>query len=317
MGGLITKEERDRRIGKVLSFIFLFRYVTAKDLNLLGSTLLDVNDMRRTIKYFLSNKLIKAFDISDPVKTTGFYLTEDGLAKVPKALLEYKYSFWPARYRPGTFFHDSGVIGAFLGIQNGATKGRWISEWMIRQDHVKARGRAGRGLGLRHKSVLRGRLPDGMFVIGQKARIAVEYEDVRRNVTAWVEIIRDLEYRMKAKVSIDLPAKDGGTGSDFEAVLFVFGDKATFSIYCKRFDECLKFGKVGGQEIKEAVNPKRFFFTTLDELKEGKLYRAGGEENSFKELFSFVESDGNPLRGVTGPGRNPHKTGVDQYTLNF
>ena len=53
MGGLITKAERDRRIGKVLSFIFLFRYVTAKDLNSLGATLLGVNDMRRTIKYFL------------------------------------------------------------------------------------------------------------------------------------------------------------------------------------------------------------------------------------------------------------------------
>ena len=99
----------------------------------------------------------------------------------------------------GTFFHDAGVREAFLGVQKGATKGYWISEWMIRQDNVKARGRTGRGLGWRQKSVLRGRLPDGMFVIGQKARIAVEYEDVRRNVTAWVEIIRDLEYRMKAR----------------------------------------------------------------------------------------------------------------------
>jgi len=309
MGGLITEEERNRRINKVLSFIFLFRFVTVRDLNLLGSTLLEANDMRRTIKSLLSHKLIKAFDISDPVKIRAFYLTDDGLAKLPKAILEYKYSFWPARYRPGTFFHDAGVRVAFLGVQKAATKGYWISEWMIRQDNVKAQGRTGRGLGWRQKSVLRGRLPEGMFVIGQKTRIAVEYEDVRRNVTAWVEIIRDLEYRMQAKAI--------GTGRDFEAVLFVFGDKPTFSIYCKRFDECLKFGKVGGQEIKKPINPQRFFFTTLDGLKEGKLYRAGGEEKSFKELFSFVENDVDPLRGGTGSRRNQPKTGEDQYILNF
>ena len=295
MGGLITKNEREHRTGQILSFIFLFRFVTFRDLNSLGSDILDVNNMRRTIKYLLDNKLIKEFEISGPVKTRAYYLTDPGLAQLPDSLLAYKYSFWPARYRHGTFLHDAGVRKSFLGIQKTATKGYWISDWMIRQDKVKAKGKAARGLGWRHKSVLRGRLPDVMFIVGKTARIAVEYEDVRRNPTAWVDMIRDLEYRMKGRGKAHFTNQDIEIDSDFEAVLFVFGNKKTLSVYSKRLDDCVKFGKVGGQVVsvlKEFVTPERFYFTTLDELKEGKVYRAGGEENSLEDLFNFVQSHG-------------------------
>jgi len=316
MAGVITKKQRAHRIGNVLSFIFLFRFVTVKHLNLFSATRLDVNDIRRTIEYLVNHKLIKGFKISNPVKTTGYYLLDRGLARLPDSLLQYKYSFWPVRFRLGTFEHDKGLVEAFIWIQKAATKGYWISEWMIRQDKVKASGKTGMGLGVHQRSVLRGRMPDGMFVVGQKVRIAVEFEDTRRNVTAWAELVRDLEYRMKASKKIDPGTSDIVTGRDFEAVLFVFKDKQTFSIYRKRFNSCLESGKVGGQKIKE-TNPHRFFFATLDHLKEAKVYGAGLEETTLKDLFSFVENDGVLLRAIPSPGIKPPAPEGDQYKLSF
>ena len=56
MGGQIAQDQRERRINLILSFIFLFRFVTKRDLRLFGSALLRVKYMRRTMQYILKNK---------------------------------------------------------------------------------------------------------------------------------------------------------------------------------------------------------------------------------------------------------------------
>ena len=146
MAGLITNKEREQRINAVLGFIFLFKYVTARDLNMLGSTLLGINDMRRTIEYLVRHKYIKNFSVSTPVKTTGFYLLDAGLNKVPNSLMEYEYSFYPVWYKPGKYWHDSGIIEACLLIQKLTNRGYWVSEWMIRQTRARAAGKRAVGI---------------------------------------------------------------------------------------------------------------------------------------------------------------------------
>jgi len=295
MGGLITQAQRERRINLILSFIFLFRFVTKRDLRLLGSSLLRVKYMRRTMDYILKNKLIKGFNIKAPGITTGYYLLENGLAKLPKSLLEYKYYFEPARYKPYIFPHLAGILEVFLIVQKTAVKGYWISEWMIRQDKIKAVGKKALtgNLGWRRKGLLRGRLPDGLFVIDKKARIAIEYELSLKNNYGWQVMIRDLEYGLREREKIDLVTKEIVTGRDFEAVLFVFNEDQIFSNYLKRFDKYSKIGKGEMLEmgsLNEAVSSKRYFLSTMDELKKGHVFKIKGEKISLSELFIFVES---------------------------
>jgi len=285
----ITKTQREQRIMGVLSYIFLFRFVMVKDLNFLGCTLLDIKDMRRTIEYLLKHKLMNSFAVCTPIKTTGYYLSDAGLNRLPKALLEYKYSFYPAWYRPGRFWHDAGVTEVCLWIQKMAARGYWISEWMIRQDRAKAIGKKTVvGLpGGRKKSVSRGRLPDGFFVVCKGVRIAVEFESTRKNVHAWVDMIRDLEYGLKVQEKVDPDTNDIVTGRDFEAVLFVFKENNTLSVYRKRFSV-----NAGREEnySNAVVSRHRFFLTTLDGLKNGRVYSSSGEI-SLAEFFRFVEHE--------------------------
>ncbi len=294
MAGWITQDQREQRINIVLSFIFLFRFVTLRDLSLLGSTLLGIK-MRRTIEYLLKNKLISSFEVYDPIRTTGYYLLEDGLIKLPKALLEYKYYFYPARYKPSIFSHGEGIIKVFLLVQKMAPKGYWMSEWMVRQDKIKILGKKtleGK-LGWRKKGVLGGRLPDGMFVVGKKARIAIEYEKTLKNANNWARMIRNLEYGLRDREKIDLVTKDIITGRDFEAVLFVFNDYQTFTSYLRKLDN---YSRSGGEEMLElgslndTISPKRYFLSTLDELKKGHVFRIKGERVGISEMFNFVEN---------------------------
>ena len=295
MGGLITQEQRERRINLILSFIFLFRFVTKRDLRLFGSALLGIKYMRRTMQYILKNKLIKGFNIKAPVITTGYYLLESGLAKLPKSLLEYKYYFIPARYKPYIFPHLAGILEVFLIVQKIAVKGYWISEWMIRQDKIKATGKKGLAgnLGWRRKGLLRGRLPDGMFVLGKKARITVEYELTLKNNYDWESMIRNLEYGLREREKIDLVTKDIVTGRDFEAVLFVFNEDQTFTSYLRKFDKYARNGKEEMLELgtlNETISLKRYFLSTLEELKKGHVFRTKGGKVSLSEMFNFVES---------------------------
>ena len=290
MGGLITDKQRDQRITSVLSFIFLFRFVTAIDLDLVGSALLGFS-MRRIIEYLLKYKLIKSFGISNPVITTGYYLSEDGLAKLPDIIQKYKYSFWPARYKDSTFYHERGIIETCVWVHKWAGKGRWFSEWMIRQDRIKASGSKGKGLGWRKRSVLDGRVPDGLFVIEKGARIAIEFESTRKNRKDWERMISNLEYGMKARQKVNLTTMDLEFRRDFEAVLFIFQENSTFELYRKRFDEYSKPGENGsgrGLMLEGGIKyPHCFFLTTMEHLKNGNVFN-GTKEIGITTLLERV-----------------------------
>ncbi len=294
MAGVVTKIQREQRVIAVISYIFLFRFVMVKDLNFLGCTLMNIKDMRRTIEYLLKYKLIGSFVVCTPIKTTGYYLLPAGLSRLPKSLLDYKYAFYPVWYRPGKFWHDSGVSEACLLIMKLAGKGYWISEWMIRQDRGRALGKK-MVVGLsggRKKSVSRGRLPDGFFVVCKGGRIAVEFESNRKNVHAWVDMIRDLEYGLNVKEKINPDTNEIVTGRDFEAVLFVFQDDNTFAVYQKRFVEYSRssINMVANEGIRSesVANSRHFFLTTLDGLKKGIIFD-GKEKVEIGDLFRFVE----------------------------
>lgn len=276
MGGTIKAEDRQQRTIAVLGFIYLFRFVTVRDINLLGSILLGVKDMRRTIDYFLKRKLINSFDVSTPTKARAFYLLDKGLKLIPKSLLQYEYSFHPLWYKSGSFWHNSGVLEVCLWFQKLTTQGYWISEWMIRQARAKTLGM--NTAEARKKIIFRRRLPDGFFVVNKRVKIAVEYESTRKNIPDWADMIRDLEYGLKDREKIDPDTDSIVTGRDFEAVLFVFKEKHTFEVYRKRF---YTYSRV-------VLSPHCYFLTTLDCLKNGKVF-SGTKEISFTGFLEIVK----------------------------
>jgi len=289
MGGAIKTEEREQRIVAVLGFIFLFKFVTTRDLNLLGSTLLGINDMRRTIGYLKRHKLINNFHVSTPTRTSGFYLMDDGLKHIPKSLLQFNYFFYPVRFKPGSFWHNSGVLEVCIWIQKLTTQGYWISEWMIRQGRALEVGKKQVGVsGAKNKATFRKRLPDGFFVVNKGIKIAIEYESTRKNIHDWADMIRDLEYGLKDREKIDPDTDTIVTGRDFEAVLFVFEQKNTFEVYRNRFVEYSNFRHGGRNHERVVISPHCFFLTTLDCLKNGKVF-SGVKEISFTGFLEIVK----------------------------
>ena len=292
MGGLITNGKREQRIISVLGFIFLFRSVMVKDLDLLGSTVLGITNMRRTIEYLKKRKLIDNFAICTPAKTTGYWLLEAGLRRLPDNLLKHGYKFSPAWFRPGRLLHDSGVIEVCLLFQKLVDEGHWISEWMIRKDRMRKAGK--RVLAGAHgtimKSAARGRLPDGFFQVGT-VKIAVEFEATRKNIHAWADMIRDLEYGLNDRKKIDPVTDLIVVGRDFEAVLFVFNENVTFELYRKRFDEYSSLGQ-GGPGVKRhekvVLSPHCYFLTTLEKLKEGVVYNRD-TQIGFKDFLEMAK----------------------------
>jgi hypothetical protein len=290
MAGSIKIEVREQRVISVLGFIFLFRVVRFKDLDLLGSTVLGIN-MRRTIEYLKRQKLVDNFAISTPVKTSGYWLLEAGLKKLPKSLLQYGYKFSPVWFRPGRLAHNSGVIEVCLLFQKLDAYGYWVSEWMIRKDMLrKVAKRPMRGR--RAKTALRGRLPDGFYVINKGGKVAVEFESTRKNIHNWSDMIRDLEYGLNDRKKIDPNTDSIVTGRDFEAVLFVFTDVLTLELYRRRFDEYSNYGRAasgGNNHEKVVLNPQCYFLTTMNSLKNGKVFR-GGKEIDFVSFLETVSS---------------------------
>ena len=291
-----TDDQLERRLVDVLSFMFLFKFVTNKDLGILGSSLLGVNDMRATLHLLLKRKWIASFKITIPVQAVGYYLLKDGLAKLPEAYLGYQYFFFPTRYKRSTFYHLAGVIEVFLMIKKMAPKGAfWLSEWMVRQR--KVRGIKDkiltRQLAWRKKGVYGGRLPDGLFVISKKARIAIEYESTRKNNDNWERMIKGLEDGLRLKEKIELATLDTELKRDFEAVLFVFNDQISFISYLRKFGKSSKVETEGTLDfglLKGPVSLKRYFLGTLDELKKGHVFRTNGGRIAISEMFNFVES---------------------------
>ena len=92
-GWSIKDSQREERIIQVLGFIFLFKVVMVKDLDLLGSSVLGINSMRRTVEYLKRRKMIDRFVTSTPLKTSGYWLLEAGLKRLPKSLLSMITSF--------------------------------------------------------------------------------------------------------------------------------------------------------------------------------------------------------------------------------
>ncbi len=291
-----TNEQLERRMVDILSFMFLFRFVTSKDLGVLGSSFLGVNDMRATLHLLLKRKWIASFKITEPIKTVGYYLQMDGLAKLPEAYSGYRYYFAPTRYKRSTFYHLAGIIEVFLLVKKIAPKGAfWLSEWMVRQR--KIRGIKDkiltRQLAWRKKGVYGGRLPDGLFVVSKKARIAIEYESTLKNNDNWERMIKGLEDCLRLKEKIELATLDAELKRDFEAVLFVFNDQRTFISYLRKFDKSSKVGTEGTLDfgpLKGPVSLKRYFLGTLDELKKGHVFRTNGGRIAVSEMFNFVEN---------------------------
>lgn len=290
----IKDSQREERIIQVLGFIFLFKVVMVKDLDLLGSSVLGINSMRRTVEYLKRRKMIDRFVTSTPMKTSGYWLLEAGLKRLPKSLLRYDYKFAPAWFSPGRLVHNSGVIEVCLLCQRLVNYGHWVSEWMIRQDRIK---RAGQKIvtgshGRIVKSAARGRLPDGFFVVTTGVKIAVEFEATRKNIHDWADMIRDLEYGLNDRKKIDPDTNSIVTGKDFEAVLFVFNEDVTMRLYRKRFDEYSSARQGAGVHKKRelvVLSPQCFFLTTLDELKKGKVY-SGMREINFIAFLEIVKS---------------------------
>jgi len=281
-----TREQIENRSIVVLSFIFLFRYVTQRDLNLLGNNI-NISFMRPTIQWLLKNKLIAPFKIQEPFKTTGHFLTSGGLARIPQVLLQYEYRFTPTLYASNLAFHSEGIIEICLLLKRQQPNAAyWLSEWMFRQDKTFGMDGSKEG-GLKWKN-LAGRWPDGLFVLNKFSRIAIEYEKSSKSYQNWIEIIKGLELSFELKERKGRNTYGVDKTRDYESVLFVFNDKKVFNSYLIRLhNPVVSKNRLSREKEAMDVSFKRYFLTTLEDLRNGYVFRplpGGGPVSRFNDI---------------------------------
>ena len=281
-----TQEQIESRSIFIISFIFLFRYVTDRDLRLLGKYI-NVPFIRSTVLILLKKDLIASFDIQEPFKSNGYFLTVNGLFKVPKVLLQYEYFFSPIRYNSNMALHSEGVIEVCLLLKRqGPKTAVWLTEWMVRQDKIRVVAGPVKN-GQAWKKLI-GRSPDGLFSLNKLSRVAIEYEKNSKSPQNWIEMIKYIERSFRIEKKVDLATLDLDKKRAFESVLFVFNKKEVFTSYLERFNKYIVSKK---EDL--IVSHKRYFLTTLEDLRNGYVFRlldGGGYVSRFNELGQAGES---------------------------
>ena len=300
MSCITSKKERLEKELKILWFIFKFKFATKEDLDLFGSCFLNHPHMRRTIENLLKKGFIKSFDIRSSIYTIGYCLKPAGV----RAFLErfgffkkYKYAFNPIDYGELLFDHRQGLIKTFFAMAKH--NGIWTSEWMVRKDYYR-----GRKIGGRSRS--RRRLPDAIYKVPDgDGKIDIEFERTQKSLTKWESMIEDLKRDIWVKDHLGYNATlKGKWKRTIQAVLFVFEDKSLKKIYQRNVRVNYKIHvldklekKWDSEEMKKYfLNDwedvyKRFFFATIEDLKEDFVYDQAKKQVLITDLFKFADSD--------------------------
>lgn len=175
--GRITKEEQIRRFKLLLRFIFTFRYVTRKQLDAFSRFIIGLQHPQWLVDYSITQGLITSYQ--EPVSRSKIYhLTLKGkkLIKNEEPKVSH-YHFEKRHAGMNTFGHHNLLVESFFLLQKQLEIKEWVCEWVLRIN--------------KHK---KDKIPDGLLILQNDTKIALEVETSYKTREAWKTVVTLYRY---------------------------------------------------------------------------------------------------------------------------
>jgi len=170
--GRITKEEQAYRIRMLLRFIFIFRYATREQLISFAQERLKLSYQRWLIEYSLKQGFISAYH-EPHLNLKVYHLTKRGKGFLSSCeAFSNHYRFDQNNTGFNTFEHQKAVVESYFLVYKLLDIKQWIPEWVLKAD-----GRP------------RVKIPDGVIVLPDETKIALEAETWYKDRTAWKVVV--------------------------------------------------------------------------------------------------------------------------------
>jgi len=242
--GRITKEEQARRFNLLLKFIFTFRYATRKQLDAFSKLIIGLKHPQWLVDYSIKQGLITSYQ--EPVSRNSIYhLTRKGkkLIKTDEPKVSY-YHFEKRHAGMNTFSHHNLLVESFFLLQKQLQIKYWICEWVLRIN--------------KHK---KDKIPDGLLILSNGLKIALETETSYKTKEAWKTVVTLYRYDIE-KIS------------KYDMVLIIAQDSANYEgIKTKLYS------------IDPELCSSSFILTEINMLKQGLCFY---KDNTMAVLEAFT-----------------------------
>lgn len=179
--GRITKEEQTYRIGMLLRFIFIFRYATREQLISFARERLKLSYQRWLIEHSFKQGFINTYH-EQGLNLKVYHLTQKGKRFISSYETFGPYYRFDHRHTGlNTFEHQKAVVESYFLLYKQLDIKQWIPEWVLKAD-----GRP------------RVKIPDGVIVLADETKIALEVETWYKDKGAWKVVVakyyREISY---------------------------------------------------------------------------------------------------------------------------
>jgi len=175
--GRITKEEQARRFKLLLRFIFTFRYATRKQLDIFSKLIIGLKHPQWLVDYSIKQGLITSYQESVS-RNKIYHLIRKGkkLIKIDEPMVSH-YHFEKRHAGMNTFGHHNLLVESFFLLQKQLEIKEWICEWVLRIN--------------KHK---KDKIPDGLIILQNDTKIALEAETSYKTREAWKTVVTLYRY---------------------------------------------------------------------------------------------------------------------------
>jgi len=254
--GRITKEEQLRRFRLLLKFIFTFRYATRKQLDTFSKLIIGLKYPQWLVEYSIKQCLISSYQ--EPVSRSKIYhLTRKGKSLIKNEEPQIRYYHFEKKHAGiNTFNHHNLLVESFFLLQKHLEIKEWVCEWVLRIN--------------KHK---KDKIPDGLIMPQDGARIALEVETSYKTKEAWKTVVTLYRYDIE-KIS------------RYDAVLVVAQDTPNYeSIKTKLY------------KLAPEFCARNFILTELNMLGQGLCFYQANT-STLAEAFRLL----NEKRKINGKG---------------
>ena len=175
--GRLTKEEQQRRLKLLLNFIFTFRYAIRKQLDMFIRLNINLKYTQWMIGNTLRQGYINAY-YEPAFRTKIYYLTQKAkdLLYSDEAFIE-DYHFDRNYAGVNTYIHHNILIDVYFLLKSRLNIKEWVCEWVIRRS-IKTKEK----------------IPDGVIVLSNGTRIALEVESRYKKVSVLKSLVARYRY---------------------------------------------------------------------------------------------------------------------------
>lgn len=242
--GRLFQEEQARRFKALCKFIFTFRYATRPQIDTFAKLIIGLKYPQWLVDFSQKQGLITSY--LEPVSRGKIYhLTKKGKKLIKKEEPDVNYYHFEKRHAGiNTFNHHNLLVESFFLLQRHFVIKQWVCEWILRIN--------------KHR---KDKIPDGLIMLQDETKIALEAETSYKAKEAWRTVVTLYRYDIEQALQ-------------YHAVLIVAQDALTYESiknklysislgFCGRYfilseinmlREALCFYRQGVRHINEAVN---------------------------------------------------------------